>query len=123
MSIYRSCRHCGRQVNGRVDKKFCDDYCRNQFNNVRRARSERNDYVKNINAALLRNRRILEKLLEDGSAASVVSRQQLQWLGYQFHYSTHTQPDARGRRVFYCYEYGCAPVRPGWFRVTRKNDE
>ena len=27
------CPECGEKIIGRVDKKFCSDYCRNAFNN------------------------------------------------------------------------------------------
>ncbi|MEJ2006354.1 MAG: hypothetical protein P8X57_15635, partial [Cyclobacteriaceae bacterium] len=32
--------NCGATVRGRRDKKFCDDHCRNEFNNARRADEE-----------------------------------------------------------------------------------
>jgi hypothetical protein len=119
----RACLSCARPVKGRTDKKFCDDYCRNHFNNVRKARSERNIYVKRINAVLLRNRRILETLLEEGTTVAKVSREQLQWLGFQFRYSTHSQIAEKGKRVFYYYEYGCLQDRDGRFLVIKKEDE
>jgi hypothetical protein len=46
---------------GRADKKFCDDYCRTNYNN--QLKSCENNYVRNINNALGKNRRILEELL------------------------------------------------------------
>lgn len=29
----RSCLDCGKALVGRADKKFCDDSCRNNYNN------------------------------------------------------------------------------------------
>ena len=30
---HRLCLECGDHLKGRIDKKFCSDYCRNSFNN------------------------------------------------------------------------------------------
>ena len=30
----KKCLSCGKLLKGRVDKKFCDDYCRNNYNNL-----------------------------------------------------------------------------------------
>ena len=30
---HRECLECGEPLKGRVDKKFCSDYCRNSHNN------------------------------------------------------------------------------------------
>ena len=29
----KNCLECGEAFNGRIDKKFCSDYCRNTYNN------------------------------------------------------------------------------------------
>lgn len=28
-----TCLNCDKTLKGRTDKKFCDDYCRNSYNN------------------------------------------------------------------------------------------
>ncbi len=28
-----TCQQCGKPVKGRIDKRFCDDFCRNAYNN------------------------------------------------------------------------------------------
>ena len=30
----KSCLHCNRPLHGRADKKYCDDACRNNYNNM-----------------------------------------------------------------------------------------
>ena len=57
----KTCLQCGKTLRGRADKKFCDDYCRNNYNNQLKANT--NNYVRNINNALGKNRRILEKYI------------------------------------------------------------
>ncbi|MEP7253841.1 MAG: hypothetical protein ABI683_15720, partial [Ginsengibacter sp.] len=55
------CLTCGKQVKGRTDKKFCDDYCRNNYNN--QLKSNSTNLIRNVNNALGKNRRILESLI------------------------------------------------------------
>ena len=59
----KNCLSCGKLLKGRVDKKFCDDYCRNNYNNQLKARSSHSAYVRSINNTLLKNRKILESVL------------------------------------------------------------
>ena len=56
----KSCLQCGDKISGRSDKKFCSDYCRNAFNNDQNR--DVNNYVRNINNILRKNRRILAEL-------------------------------------------------------------
>ena len=55
----KTCLACGKPLKGRIDKKFCDDYCRNNYNNQQKAKGSHSSYVRNINNTLLKNRKIL----------------------------------------------------------------
>ena len=59
----KKCLACSKPLKGRIDKKFCDDYCRNSYNNQQKAKGSHSSYVRNINNALLKNRKILETIL------------------------------------------------------------
>ena len=61
----KTCLACGKTLKGRIDKKFCDDYCRNNYNNQQKAKGNHSAFVRNINNALLKNRKILESLKGD----------------------------------------------------------
>jgi len=99
------CLACESPIKGRMDKKFCDDSCRNNYNN--RMNSYTNPLVRNINNILRRNRRILEELLAPlDKKVLVVERKKLIEKGFQFEYSTeHYHPDKK-EHYYYCYEYG-----------------
>ncbi len=56
------CLYCGNPVKGRTDKKFCNDYCRNNYNN--QLKSKTVNIVRNINNALVKNIRILEGFIQ-----------------------------------------------------------
>lgn len=100
----RNCLACHKQVKGRTDKKFCNDYCRNAYNNNLKATN--NSRVRNINNALSRNRRILENILGNESGIEKVSKEKLLQQGFRFKYFTHHHMNAKGNRYFYCYDYG-----------------
>jgi hypothetical protein len=101
----KNCLACDKPIKGRTDKKFCDDSCRNNYNN--RMNSYSSPLVRNINNILRRNRRILEDLLAPlEKKVLVIERQKLLQRGFQFDYMTeHYHPDKK-EHYYYCYEYG-----------------
>ncbi len=82
------CLNCYKPVKGRTDKKFCDDYCRNNYNN--QLKSNTINLVRNINNALGKNRRILQDLFTDGEEMAKTTKSKLLQKGFQFQYITHT---------------------------------
>ena len=60
----KTCLQCGDKISGRIDKKFCSDYCRNAYYNDQNR--DANNYVRNVNNILRKNRRILTDLNPDG---------------------------------------------------------
>jgi hypothetical protein len=114
----KPCLVCSRPLKGRTDKKFCDDYCRNSFNN--RLKGESNNLMRNTNNALRKNRRILSELLKKKSQAGRVRRDKLTGLGFQFKYLTHTHTNGRGRVYHFCYEYGYVNLENGWLLVVKR---
>ena len=82
----RTCPECGETIKGRVDKKFCSDMCRNSFNN--KINSDTNNYVRNINNFLRKNRRILEENLKGDTTK--IAKQKLIDKGFNFSFYTNT---------------------------------
>ena len=70
----KTCLACGKPLKGRVDKKFCDDYCRNNYNNQQKAKGSHSNFVRNINNTLLKNRKILESILPEGEETAKASK-------------------------------------------------
>ncbi len=64
MIISNYCLECSEPLRGRFDKKFCGDSCRNVYNN--RVNGNVNNYVRNVNNVLRKNRRILDSLFKMG---------------------------------------------------------
>lgn len=111
----KTCPECGQIVIGRADKKFCDDYCRNTFNN--RNNSDASNYVRNINNVLRKNRRILESKFNN--KLTRISFLHLASEGFSFLLHTHTVRNKRGKIWHYCYEYGYMYSSPGHIIINR----
>src|SRR5690349_19192918 len=88
VTIAKTCLTCYKPIRGRIDKKFCDDYCRSTYNN--RINGEGAPYLRLINSTLKKNRRILEDLFPPTESAMKLHRTKLLESGYNFKYTTHT---------------------------------
>ena len=118
-SAAKTCMACGKPVKGRSDKKFCDDYCRNVYNND--LKSDTNNYVRNINNALSRNRRILAGCLNTSEEMAKTTKDKLLHKGIQFKYHTHTYTNKKGNVYFFCYDYGWLALENDWYLVVKNN--
>src|SRR5690606_30005906 len=96
----KTCLFCKKPVKGRSDKKFCDDYCRAAYNNE--LKSAANNYIRNVNNALGKNRRILESLLPETESTVKANKDKLIEKGFQFKYHTHQYTAKNGNTYFYC---------------------
>jgi len=117
----RLCLTCGRPLKGRLDKKFCDDACRNSFNNQQN--SDQNNFVRNINNILRKNRRLLEAQIPEGEEMKKVPREKLNQAGFNFRYHTHQYQNQKGQVYFFNYEYGYLPLEGDWLLVVKRKAE
>ena len=115
------CLSCGKPLKGRSDKKYCDDYCRSNYNN--QLKSSTRNLVRNINNALGKNRHILESLLAEGAEMTKTTREKLLNKGFQFKYITHTYTNKKGTVYYFCYEYGYLPLDNDWYLVVKRKEE
>ncbi|RYD52759.1 MAG: hypothetical protein EOP52_01020 [Sphingobacteriales bacterium] len=115
----RLCKECEKPLKGRADQKFCDDYCRNAYNN--RQNADANNLVRNINNMLRRNRRILEGCIKAGEEMGKVQRQKLLQAGFDFTYHTHIYTNKKGQQYAFVYEYGWLALDEGWCLVVKRS--
>ena len=116
----KKCLACNKSLQGRVDKKFCNDYCRNAYNN--QLKVSNSSIVRKINHCLVKNRRILETLLGEEEMTKT-TREKLLHLGFQFKYLTHTYTNKKGNVYFFCYEYGYLPLENDWHLIVKRKEE
>jgi hypothetical protein len=108
MGDSRICGFCQERIRGRSDKKFCNDVCRNAFNN--RINGELNASIRAINSKLKRNRRVLESLLPVDIPFVKLKKQVLLNKGFQMNYLTHARLSPKGSVYSFCYEYGYTTI-------------
>lgn len=116
----KKCIECNKPLKGRADKKFCDDLCRNSYNN--KLNSDSNSYVRNINNNLRKNRRILEETLPLTEEMAKITRSKLLERGFQFKYFTHTYSNKKGNVYYFCYEYGYLLLEGDWVLVVKRKE-
>jgi hypothetical protein len=85
-------------------------------------KSANSPLVRNINNALIKNRRILQSLLGEEEMAKKPKEKFLNQ-SFQFKYMTHTYTNKKGNTYFFCYEYGYLPLDNDWYLVVRRKEE
>lgn len=114
----KTCLNCKEEIIGRVDKKFCCDYCRNQYNNI--LNSDSNKYVRNINNILRKNRRILSELNPDGKIK--LHKNKMAEKGFNFNYFTNIYKTKTGKTYYFSYDQGWLELENDYFILVRKKD-
>lgn len=115
----RLCLDCKAVLNGRADKKFCDDRCRTNYNNHLRA--EDNSFLNEINRILKKNRDILRAKNPEGKTK--VKRDALVRKGFDFNFHTHTYATQKGQVYFFCYEYGYLPLENDELLLVKREEK
>jgi predicted nucleic acid-binding Zn ribbon protein len=110
----RRCLDCGEPLVGRIDKKFCNDQCRNNYNN--RQNSEKSNYVRRVNTILLKNRHILADL--NPSDKTTVHKEKLLAKGFDFKHITNIYTTQKGHVYYFCYEYGYMPLEKDFYMIV-----
>ena len=100
-----TCLQCSKTLAGRLDKKFCDDYCRNTYNNQNKRADQQ--YIQEVNKIIRKNRRILKSLCPIGKAT--VRKDVLDSLGFDYRYHSEIFKHKKGT-YYLCYDYAFMPV-------------
>jgi hypothetical protein len=114
----QTCFECGTSFKGRADKKFCSDQCRTTFNN--KLKNHENQFIKDVNNILRKNRRILIKLNPQGK--NKIRREVLSGEGFNFTYFTSTYTTRDGSKYFYCYDQGYLPMDKDYCLLVVKKE-
>jgi len=113
----RACKECNGPVHGRLDKKFCSDYCRNTFHNKE---NTENGYMRKVNSILRKNRKILKAFNPTGKSKTNKARLLEQGFSFEFYTSTYT--NKAGSTYYFCYEHGYLPLDNDWFALVVKQE-
>lgn len=113
----RICLECSEKVVGRIDKKFCSDYCRNAYNN--KVNKESKNLIRNTNNRLRKNYNILSKLNVSGKTK--VTRRKLFYKGFDFNFFTSIYTTKTGNIYYYVYDEGYLPLENEVFLLIKRD--
>lgn len=109
------CKECQSPLQGRSDKKYCDDYCRVSYHSKRNR--ENLQIVRQINKILKNNRQILLECLQ--KYGNRIPRKYLEWHNYKFQYYTHFMSYSKKESVKYCYDLGLIELNQTEFEILQ----
>ncbi len=98
----QQCLECGDAFKGRIDKKFCTDYCRNTYNN--KINRDSKNLIRNTNNRLRKNYKVLSELNISGKTK--VTRSKLIGRNFDFNFFTQIYTTKTGNTYFYVYNQG-----------------
>lgn len=115
--MQRTCLECDEKLAGRVDKKFCGDYCRNAYHN--KLNQDRRKIMRNVNNRLRKNYRILEEC--NPKEKTTISKKRLINQGFNFNYFTSIYTTKSGKVYYFVYDQGYLPLDNGIYALVKRN--
>lgn len=112
----KKCLECGTRILGRADKKFCNDSCRNSYNN--KFNKDSKNLVRTINNRLRKNYRILEAF--NPGDKTKTTRAKLISADFDFNYFTSTYTTKAGAIYYFVYDQGYLPIDGGEYYALVK---
>jgi len=116
----RKCVYCAHLINGRSDKKFCGDSCRNSYNNDKNR--DRNLLVKKFHQRLQKNHRILNTFLQDKTEKKVFKIALVE-AGFNLQSVSSYTSDPQGVAYFFVYDIGFRILDEHIIHLTRSTNK
>jgi len=113
----KKCLECSEPIQGRIDKKFCSDYCRNTYNN--KVNKESKNLIRNINNRLRKNHRLLTELNKSGKTK--LTRKKLLDNNFDFNYFTSIYTTKTGNTYYYIYDQGYLALENDYYLLIKKD--
>ena len=97
------CLSCGKALEGRDDKKYCDVYCKSTYH-YKKSKQEAPRFYNKVDNQLKLNRKILKEYNKAGKA--IVRAETILELGFNPKFFTHYWKNSKGDVYLFIYEYG-----------------
>lgn len=112
----RNCLECDEKIVGRIDKKFCNDACRNAYNN--KVNKDSKNLIRNTNNKLRKNYRILERLNPNDKTKTTKAK--LLEKGFHFQLFTSIYTTKTGTVYYFVYDQGYLPLEGDFFALVKR---
>ena len=103
MRLQKTCLSCGKSLKGRIDKKFCDPFCKSGYH-YKKSQEEAPKFYNKVDNQLKLNRRILKEYNRAGKAT--VRAEILIENGFDPNFFTHYWKNTKGNVYLFVYEFG-----------------
>ena len=103
MRIRHECLFCGKRLEGRTDKKYCNLHCKSAYQ-YKKAKESPERFYNKVDNQLRLNRKILKEYNKGGKVT--VRAEILLKLGFDPKFFTHYWKNQKGDVYFFVYEYG-----------------
>lgn len=113
----KKCLECGEPIIGRSDKKFCNDYCRNAFNN--NINKDSKNLIRNTNNKLRKNHKILSD--QNPTGKTKLKRSKLTDLNFDFQLFTSIYKTKTGNLYFYVYDQGYLKLENDYLLLIKRD--
>jgi len=111
------CLHCGKIIRGRIDKKFCNPYCKSAYHNKKNRIT--NKKIRTINKLLKNNYDILSKI--NPNQKTKVKKSLLLERGFNFQYFTNIYKTKKGHIYYFVYDQGYLPLDNNFYAIVKRN--
>lgn len=115
----RTCLECGEPLKGRADQKYCNDLCRNAYNNKKLSGST--NFMRKINRILKKNHSILEELNPTGKTTTFKSK--LEKMDFNFDYYTNIYTTKTDRVYYFVYDQGYSELENNKYMLVKNKDD
>ena len=99
----KKCPNCQEPIEGRIDKIFCNNYCKSNYHYEVRKNKAATTFSK-IDDQLRLNRKLLKHFNQAGK--STIRKEKLMEAGFNPKFFTHYWKNQRGQVYFFCYDVG-----------------
>jgi hypothetical protein len=115
-----SYQYCGNPFEGRSDKIFCSDQCRNRARRDQLKEERWNSplFYTKIGEILQNNHKILKALYEKKNNSTVITNFLLRDRGFNFEFITRILSTSKGIYRF-CFDYGWLELENGKILIVR----
>ncbi|MCH8553587.1 MAG: hypothetical protein LAT76_00380 [Schleiferiaceae bacterium] len=113
-----TCTYCEKTIVGRTDKRFCNSTCRTHYHNEKNKHGQ--VMLRTGLNKIKRNYSILKALVESGSKP-LVTRIELDALGFSLGYGCNFLILSKGKTRCYCGEYFYEVLNNGSVRIGKES--